>query len=236
MPDANSSQLVLQYMLVNRQLFVKAYHNRVYSYSSGSKFTEVAYPLTQWKEQLEAELAKNPTLRSARRTLKLLDNVNNLHRIVGDVLISFVKAKPEPFLSHILKSKDHFWSIGRVFKFCMTFVFLVRFVLGFKSQHQWRKFTVRVVSCTSSLSHLKPNHSQERDYKLNVRCFDVFLAKHKQVFEASLQYQALPDNPSTPPRKRASAPPLSSDSPAPKVRKTYKVGAELTESEPESEE
>ena len=150
MPDANSSQLVLQYMLVNRQLFVKAYHNRVYSYSSGSKFAEVAYPLTQWKEQLEAQRAKNPTLRSASRTLKLLDNVNNLHRIIGDVLISFVKAKPEPFLSNILKSKDHFWSIGRVFKFCMTFVFLVRFVLGFKSQHQWRKFTVRVVSCNLS--------------------------------------------------------------------------------------
>ena len=122
----------------------------------------------------------------------------------------------------------------------MTFVFLLRYVFGYKSQHQWRKFTVRVVLCTcwyvlSSLSHLKPNHSQERDYKLNVRCFDVFLHKHKQVFEASQQYQALPENPSTPPRKRALAS-LSSDSPAPKVKKTYKVGVELTESESDDEE
>ena len=208
--------------------------------SSGSKFSEVAYPLQQWMEQLESQRAKNPSLPSAKRTLKLLNNVNNLHRVVGDVLISFVKAKPEPFLTHILKSKDHFWSIGKVYKFCMTFVFLLRYVFGYKSQHQWRKFTVRVVlctCCTSSLSHLKPNHSQERDYKLNVRCFDVFLHKHKQVFEASQQYQALPENTSTPPRKRAHASAsLSSDSPAPKVRKTYKVGAELTESESDDEE
>ena len=240
MPDANSSRLVLEYMLVNRPVFVKAYHNRVYSYSSGSKFSEVAYPLQQWMEQLESQRAKNPSLPSAKRTLKLLNNVNNLHRVVGDALISFVKAKPEPFLTHILKSKDHFWSIGKVYKFCMTFVFLLRYVFGYKSQHQWRKFTVRVVlctCCTSSLSHLKPNHSQERDYKLNVRCFDVFLHKHKQVFEASQQYQALPENPSTPPRKRAHASAsLSSDSPAPKVRKTYKVGVELTESESDDEE
>ena len=148
MPDANSSRLVLEYMLVNRPVFVKAYHNRVYSYSSGSKFSEVAYPLQQWMEQLESQRAKNPSLPSAKRTLKLLNNVNNLHRVVGDTLISFVKAKPEPFLSHILKSKDHFWTIGKVFKFCMTFVFLLRYVFGYKSQHQWRKFTVRVVLCT----------------------------------------------------------------------------------------
>ena len=152
MPDANSSRLVLEYMLVNRPVFVKAYHNRVYSYSSGSKFSEVAYPLQQWMEQLESQRAKNPSLPSVKRTLKLLNNVNNLHRVVGDTLISFVKAKPEPFLAHILKSKDHFWSIGKVFKFCMTFVFLLRYVFGYKSQHQWRKFTVRVVLCTCYVS------------------------------------------------------------------------------------
>ena len=95
-------------MFVNSQLFVKTFHNRVYSYSSGSKFTEVTHPLTQWKEQLEAQHAENPSLPATKRTLKLLNNVNNLHRMIGDVLISFVKVKPEPFLSHMLKSKDHF--------------------------------------------------------------------------------------------------------------------------------
>ena len=89
MPDANSSQLVLQYMLVNRNVFVKTFHNRVYTYSSGSKFSEVTYPLQQWMEQLESQRAKDPTLPSAKRTLILLNNVNNLHRVVGDVIISF---------------------------------------------------------------------------------------------------------------------------------------------------
>ena len=160
MPDANSSQLVLEYMLVNRDLFVKAFHNRVYTYSSGSKFAEVAYPLEQWLEQLESQRAKNPTLPSPTRTLKLLNNVNNLHRVVGDVIISFIKAKPQPFLSNVLKSKDHFWTTGKPFKYCVTFVFLVRYVLGYKSQHQWRKFTVCVVVCScftsSPISQTKP--------------------------------------------------------------------------------
>lgn len=137
MPDANSSQLVLKYILANRDVFVKSYHNRVYSYSSGTKFVEVSHPLTKWLDQLESQRAKDPTLPSPKRTLKLLNDVNNLHRIVGDILIEFVKEKPQPFLSNILKSKEHFWSIGRVFKFCMTFVFLLRYVLGYKSQHQW---------------------------------------------------------------------------------------------------
>ena len=144
MPDANSSQLVLQYMLVKRNVFVKAFHNRVYAYSSGSKFSEVTYPLQQWMEQLESQRAKDPTLPSTKRTLILLNNVNNLHRVVGDVIISFIKAKPQPFLANVLKSKDHFWSIGKTFKFSMTFVFVVRYVLGYKSQHQWRKFSVSV--------------------------------------------------------------------------------------------
>ena len=56
----------------------------------------------EWRmEQLESQRAKNPSLPSAKRTLKLLNNVNNLHRVVGDALISFVKVKPEPFLTHM---------------------------------------------------------------------------------------------------------------------------------------
>ena len=91
--------------------------------------------------------------------LKLLNDVNNLHRIVDDILIEFVKEKSQPFLSNILKSKEHFWSIGRVFKFCMTFVFLIRYVLGYKSQHQWRKFSVRVLLHTSYIFSVCPTSS-----------------------------------------------------------------------------
>ena len=124
----------------------------------------------------------------------------------------------------------------------MTFVFVVGYVLGYKykSQYQWRKFTVRVgLGLGLGLGSHQTIHllcliSQVEDYKLNVRCFNVFQRKHKQVFTASLQYQTLPDSTATPPRKRhTSASALSSDSPAPKVKKTYDVTAELTESDDE---
>ena len=184
MPDAKSSQLVLKYMLVNRHLFVKSYHNRVYSYSSGSKFKDVAEPLVKWLDQQKKRRRRDPTLPNEKRTLKLLNDVFNLHRIVGDVIISFIKAKPQPFLSNALKvlglglgfnpgeythtsfhlhthynttqSKDHFWSIIHPFKPCMTFVFLVRFVLGYKSQHQWRKFSVSVVLYVMYIFSISP--------------------------------------------------------------------------------
>lgn len=103
MPDAKSSQLILKYVLANRHLFVKAYHNRVYSYSSGTKFAEVSHPLTKWLDQLNSLRRKDPTLPNEKRTLKLLNDVNNLHGVVGDVIISFMRAKPEPFLSQVLK-------------------------------------------------------------------------------------------------------------------------------------
>ena len=76
-------------------------------------------------------------------------------------------------------------------------------------------------------------HTQADDYKLNVRCFNVFERMHRTVFQASLQYQDLPENPSSPPRKRVAASSLSSDSPAPKVKKKFDVSAELTESDDE---
>ena len=95
---------------------------------------------------------------------------------------------------------------------------------------------------TSSVAHLVlllcPSHLimhviQVDDYKLNLRCFNIFKGKCKIVFEKSLLYQNLPDNSSTPPRKRGRAS-VSSDSPAPmKVRKSYKVSEELTESDEE---
>ena len=84
------------------------------------------------------------------------------------------------------------------------------------------------------LLYLISNHSQVEDYKLNVRCFNVFLRKHKQVLQASFQYRNLPENPFTPPRKRAhTSVSLSSDSPVPKVKKTFDVSADLTESDDE---
>ena len=49
--SSNACQLVLKYMLLNRDLFVKAWHNRVYSFSSGTKFGQAASELKLWFDE-----------------------------------------------------------------------------------------------------------------------------------------------------------------------------------------
>ena len=51
--DSNDCQMVFKYMLVNRLLFIKTYHNRAYAYSSGTKFTTVCAPLKKWLKKRE---------------------------------------------------------------------------------------------------------------------------------------------------------------------------------------
>ena len=53
MPDSNACQMVLKYMLMNRGEFIKAYHDREYYYSSGTKFAECIGPLQAWVKKLE---------------------------------------------------------------------------------------------------------------------------------------------------------------------------------------
>ena len=56
MPASNACQLVFKYLLMNPHLFVKAFHNRVYAYSSGSKFLEVSGKLAEWIESNQKTL------------------------------------------------------------------------------------------------------------------------------------------------------------------------------------
>ena len=48
MPDTNACQLVLKYLLLNRTTFCKAYHDRLYYFSSGSKFMQIGGALQEW--------------------------------------------------------------------------------------------------------------------------------------------------------------------------------------------
>ena len=45
--------MVLKYMLLNKELFIKSWHNRVYSYSSGTKFNKAAEELSTWFDKHE---------------------------------------------------------------------------------------------------------------------------------------------------------------------------------------
>ena len=130
-----------------------------------------------------------------------MDDVEGLHKILGDCLITFMQKKPQPYLARALRSKDDFWNVP-VFKRALTFVFLIRYVLGYNSQCQWKKFS-------------------EADLKLNSRCFRRWVAKDRSIIEQSPLFLSLPDHPdsdtgdSVPKkrRKRGGANSFSSDSP-----------------------
>ena len=55
----------------------------------------------------------------------------------------------------------------------LTFVFMLRFVLGFKAQRQWKKFT-------------------QDDYKLNKRSFQRWIDKENDIFLKSKEFAKLP--------------------------------------------
>ena len=207
MPDSNACQLVLKYLLLNKDVFVKAFHNRLYSFSSGSKFSEVADALQDWfataQSALQAydpdatEVHPHPHTHTRslthsltcthihtfnyqgdppydpKKVLKNLVDHDGLYNILGNTIIAFMSMKPQPYLKHALASKRNFWHVP-TYKRAVTFVFLVRYVLGFKSQNQWKKFT-------------------SADYKLNTRCFKRFCTLEHKVFEKSDTYHELPD-------------------------------------------
>ena len=58
MPETNACQLVLKYMLMNKKTFSKAYHDRLYYFSSGSKFMEISEHLNKWMEDQNGEREK----------------------------------------------------------------------------------------------------------------------------------------------------------------------------------
>jgi hypothetical protein len=113
----------------------------VYSYSSGTKFSEVTYPLQKWFDAVNDARAKDPKIDDPRVIMKRLQNVMNLYPILGDCMINFMIKKPEPYLRGALLSKENFWGVPD-FKRGMTAVFLTRFMLGYKAQRMWKKFTV----------------------------------------------------------------------------------------------
>ena len=222
MPSCNSCQLVLKYMLMNKNTFIKAYHNRLYAFSSGSKFDEVMGPLSKWLEKHQALRDKwsadnatsnqsNPHF-NPRRALKRIENINGLYDILGNVLIDFMEVKPTPFLTNALASKDDFWNVP-AWKRAMTFVFLVRYVLGYVSQGQWKKFT-------------------EQDLKINTRCFRRWKLKDEEIFNNCTKFQDMPDRPSprrlktVPKKSKRTGASLSSDSP---VKRCYVVGDDSTD-------
>ena len=168
-------------MLLNRDAFVKAYHDRMYYFSSGTKFTLVGGPLMDWmtrQDKLrEAYIKEHDDLSNAPpssvRALKRLMDVNGLYEILGDACINFMKEKPQPYGMAALNSKESFWDVPG-FKRKLFFVFFIRFVLGFKSQRNWKKF-------------------RESDYKFNTRCFKRWGEREYDIMSQSPLFNKMRD-------------------------------------------
>ena len=112
-----------------------------------------------------------------------------------------------------LRSKELFWMV-KPMKRCLTFVFMLRYLLGYSSQKQWTKFTLD-------------------DYKLNTRSFKRWEQKDDAIFKASPKFNALPDTYDVPTttikrRYKASASSLSEDSP---MKRSFVVNDDSTSEE-----
>ena len=204
MAESNSCQLILKYMLLNRDALVKAYHDRMYYYSSGTKFIVESVQLFEWIKKMDRkrdvyaedhdDMSNAPM--SAKKALSRLVDVDGLYAILGDAVIDFIREKPQPFGVRALKSKEDFWNVP-VFKRALFFVFFARYALNYKSMRNWQKFL-------------------QQDYKFNSRCFKRWCDSDDAIMEASPQYQNMPDRivvPSVPRKRISSEDAFSSDSP-----------------------
>ena len=116
--------------------------------------------------------------------MKRLVDTDGLYNILEDTIMDFMKLKPQPYGTWCLRSQEDFWNVP-VFKRALTFVFLMRFVLGYPSQRLWKKFAMS-------------------DYKFNTRSFKRWCDKEADVFAASNRYNDMPDK--TPACSKRSAP------------------------------
>ena len=109
MPESNACQLVLKYMLINQAIFVKAYHDRMYFYSSGTKFSMIVGPLQDWQTKHQRALKAfdgnderppNPT----KLLTRLAKDYDGMHILIGDAIIKFMKLKPQPYGTYTYKN------------------------------------------------------------------------------------------------------------------------------------
>jgi len=187
----NAAQKVLKYLLVYRDLVVRAWRNRIYYYSSGSTFKRIASELQFWCDEHDPEnpisddtdeedqekpekIVHDDEYRGPRfdKLLRGLDDLDDLHEILGDTMISFIKTKPTAFPNATLSQAD-MWK-SPTWKRAMTWVFLLRFLLDKSGQKQWKKFSYD-------------------DYKLNVRAFERWIQKDTAIMSSASEFRNMPE-------------------------------------------
>ena len=143
-------------------------------------------------------------------------DINGLFGILGDAIIDFMESKPTPYGALALKSKTHFWMVS-AYKRALTFVFLMRYMLGHKSQQQWKKFKMS-------------------DFKFNTRCFKRWIQREDRIFNQSSKFNALPADyvPRFGKRKaKSTTSDLTCSGDTPPTKRVFVVGDESTDEEDE---
>ena len=169
-------------MLTQPALVVKAWRKRQYFYASATIFREICGPLKKWLycNRNPDEVAKDdPQLTRRTHNLRKLRNEDGLYGLVGDAILSFVKAKRAPFPGAML-SQTHFLGYA-TWKMAFIFVKLVRELTCSHANKHWNKFGYE-------------------NYKLNKFCFGFFCARAQSIWQASPKFNALPATYTPPPR------------------------------------
>ena len=139
--------------------------------------------------------------------MKRLVDANGLYDVLGECIMEFMLLKPQPYGTGALRSKENFWKVP-VFKRALTFVFLMRYILGYKSQRMWNKFQIK-------------------DYKFNSRCFKRWCDKEDEIFEKCSKYAGLPETVGSHSR-RTRVPRVDSFSSESPMKRRYVVNDEST--------
>ena len=154
-------------MMTQPGLVVKAWRKRQYFYASATIFRDICGPLKKWlysgREQDKVE-KNDPLLMRRTVCLRKLKDEDGLFGLVGDTIISFVKAKRAPFPGAML-SRQHFRAFA-TWKMAFIFVKLVRELTCTHANKHWNKFGYD-------------------NYKLNKLCFGVFCKKADGIWRAS---------------------------------------------------
>ena len=99
-----------------------------------------------------------------------LEDVDDLHELVGEAIYKFVEEKRNAFPNATL-SKADFFNV-EAWKRAMTWVFMLRYLLDMCGQQQWRNFSLA-------------------DYKLNKRAFHRWIVKDRMIMSNCADVRSL---------------------------------------------
>ena len=132
MPESNACQLVLKYMLIKKTIFVKAYHDRLYFYSSGTKFGMIVGPLQDWQHTHERALRNfdgdvNEKPPNPKTLLKrLATDYAGMHELIADAILNFMKYKPQPYGSAYVYQYVRLRAFEECIRYLIMFVYVVK--------------------------------------------------------------------------------------------------------------